>query len=125
MSNFARIKQFHARFDPTGASEPVADMLQRRVVYMAEEFKETAEAAEAYLLAQDTDDMTRRQTKAHLAKELVDVLHVTYGFLHLLGVDADAAFSEVHRSNMSKTPNPQGKAIKGPDYTPADMEQFV
>lgn len=120
MSNFARIKQFHERFDPTGASESLDNLLTRRLAYIAEEVRETNEATEA--LRHSPTDAT---AKANLVKELVDVLHVTYGFLHLLGVDADAAFTEVHRSNMSKTPNPQGKAIKGPDYTPANMEQFV
>ncbi|PZP39643.1 MAG: hypothetical protein DI585_03530 [Pseudomonas fluorescens] len=125
MSNFALIKQFHEKFDPTGQGEAVTDLLTRRIGYMAEEFRESAEAAEALLLAQDTDPVTIAKAKAHLAKELVDVLQVTYGFLHLLDVDADAAFAEVHRSNMSKTPNPQGKAIKGENYTPAYMEQFI
>ena len=119
-TNFARIKQFHAKFDPTGANEPLDNLLTRRIAYITEEVREAAEAAEALRQAP-----TSTTAKANLAKELVDILHVTYGFLHLLNIDADAAFTEVHRSNMSKTPNPQGKAIKGENYTPANMEQFV
>lgn len=124
-NNFDLIKEFHQRFDPQNEAEPIAELLTRRVQYMFEEFKETGEAAEAYLLAQDTDPATLRATKANLVKELIDVLQVTYGFLHLMNVDANAAFAEVHRSNMSKNPNPGGKAVKGPGYTVAQMERFV
>lgn len=124
-SNFALIQQFHEKFDPVGQGEALSNLLTRRVQYMFEEFKETAAAAEALLLAQDTDPATIKTAKAHLVKELADVLNVTYGFLNLLEVDADAAFAEVHRSNMSKTPNSGGKAIKGESYSPAEMEQFV
>lgn len=130
MSNFALIKQFHERFDPAGVGESLDDLLPRRLAYLMEEVQEAAEAADNLFAATDPEQPKQteevlRECKAHLVKELVDILQVTYGFLHLLEVDADAAFAEVHRSNMSKTPNPQGKAIKGEDYTKAEMEQFV
>lgn len=129
MSNFALIKQFHAKFDPTNTGETLDDLLPRRLGYLLEETQEAAEAADNLFAAVDTEapatPETVRECKAHLVKELVDVLQVTYGFLHLLNVDADAAFAEVMRSNMSKTPNAGGKAIKGEGYTKADMEQFL
>jgi predicted HAD superfamily Cof-like phosphohydrolase len=124
MSNFETLKDFQKRFE-TLADEPFEDMLERRMMYLVEECKETVDAAEGVLEALDTGGNLRR-AKAELAKELVDVLYVSYGFLHLLGVDADKAFAEVHASNMSKTPHPNGgKAVKGPDFKKAEMEQFV
>jgi predicted HAD superfamily Cof-like phosphohydrolase len=47
-------------------------------------------------------------------------------------MDFDGAFHEVHRSNMSKLgedgqpiKREDGKVLKGPNYTPADMSAFV
>lgn len=129
MSNFALIKQFHAKFDPTNTGETLDALLPRRLAYLLEETQEAAEAADTLYAAIDPEKPsapeTIRTAKAELIKELVDVLQVTYGFLHLMNVDAEAAFAEVMRSNMSKTPNEGGKAIKGEGYTKADMEQFV
>lgn len=69
--------------------------------------------------------------RLELIKELIDLLYVTYGALAYLKVDADAAFAEVHRSNMSKlgedgkpTYREDGKILKGPNYSPADL-RFV
>lgn len=129
MSNFALIKQFHEKFDPANTGETLDDLLPRRLAYMLEEAKEAAEAADNLFAAIDpahpAAPETVRQCKAELVKELVDLLQVTYGFLHLMNIDAEAAFAEVMRSNMSKTPNAGGKAIKGEGYVKADMEQFV
>ena len=61
---------------------------------------------------------------APLAHELVDLLYVTYGALDLLGVDADAAFAEVHRANLSKAGGPRradGKQLKPEGWRPADV----
>lgn len=130
MSNFQLIKQFHAKFDPINASETLDNLIPRRLQYLLEEVQEAATAADNLFTATDPDQPaqspeTIRTLKAELTKELIDVLQVTYGFLHLMHIDADAAFAEVMRSNMSKTPNPGHKAIKGESYTPAQMEQFV
>lgn len=117
-TNFARVQEFHNSFDPQPL--PLEHLLPRRLSFLLEEVREVTEASEALAAAPQN-----KQAKAHLVKELVDVLYITYGTLELLRVDADAAFAEVHRSNMSKTPNPHGKAIKGEAYQPAQMEQFV
>lgn len=122
-TNFARIKQFHASFDPPNPAETLENLLARRIAYLVSETQETVEAADECLQATTAQEL--KTAKAHLVKELIDVIQVSYGFLHLLQVDADAAFAEVHASNMSKTPNPGGKALKGDTYQPAQMEQFV
>lgn len=53
-----------------------------------------------------------------VADALADILYVTYGTALHFGIDLDAAFREVHRSNMSKTPAGNGKATKGTHYSP-------
>lgn len=68
---------------------------------------------------------------AALAKELVDEVYVLVGTAVKLGIDFDGAFAEVHRSNMSKAvdgvfqKDAGGKVMKGPNYTPPDMQSFI
>jgi len=45
-----------------------------------------------------------------IADAIADILYVTYGMAAAFGMDADALFAEVHRSNMSKL-GPDGKPI--------------
>lgn len=45
--------------------------------------------------------ITRRDSSA-IVDAIGDILYVTYGFGHRLGVDVDAVFAEIHRSNMTK-----------------------
>lgn len=69
--------------------------------------------------------------KAALAKELADLVYVTYGTAVTEGIDLDGAVREVHRSNMTKlidgrpVMRPDGKFLKGPNYRPPDMAPFV
>lgn len=67
-----------------------------------------------------------------IADALTDILYVTYGAGHSFGIDLDACFEEVHRSNMSKLgPNGEaiyredGKVLKGPDYFDPDLESIL
>ncbi len=119
-TNYELIQEFHAKFDPDAGQ--YADFLGQRMAFLREEVRETLEAAEEVKAATPAQ---MREAQAHLVKELVDVLQGAYGTLHLMGVDVNAAFAEVHASNMSKTPNHGGKAIKGEGYRTAQMEQFV
>lgn len=57
------------------------------------------------------------------ADALVDLLYVIYGACLELGIDADAVFDEIHKSNMSKLGadgkpiyREDGKVLKGPDF---------
>ena len=65
---------------------------------------------------------------APLVHELVDLLYVTYGALDMLGVDADAAFAEVQRANLSKASGPKradGKQLKPEGWQPADLRAVL
>jgi predicted HAD superfamily Cof-like phosphohydrolase len=70
---------------------------------------------------------------AEAAKEAIDIIMVAAGFLNNIGIDADAAWAEVLRSNMSKL-DPEtglavrredGKIMKGPNYSPADLLPLI
>lgn len=64
---------------------------------------------------------------------LLDILVVTIGAMHSLGVDAEGGWNEVIRSNMSKVDAATGKVIKRADgkilkpdtYSPPNLIPFV
>ena len=63
---------------------------------------------------------------------LTDILYVTYGAGHSFGINLDACFEEVQRSNMSKLDdngkpiyNEAGKVMKGPKYFKPDLNKFL
>lgn len=55
------------------------------------------------------------------ADALGDLAYVVYGAALHFGIDLDNVIAEVHRSNMTKTPAGNGKAIKGPGYRVPDL----
>ena len=59
-------------------------------------------------------------------KEACDLIWVTYGLLHAMGVDTDAAFGQVSDSNMSKIPftYKDGKVQKGPNYRKPNLKDI-
>lgn len=59
------------------------------------------------------------------ADALADLAYVVYGSALHFGIDLDAVIAEVHRSNMTKSPAGDGKAIKGPTYVPPDLTQLL
>jgi predicted HAD superfamily Cof-like phosphohydrolase len=80
-------------------------------------------------LEQSVDDQDRVNT----LKELCDVLVVTLGAIHSFGADAEGAWQEVIRSNMSKIDPETGRVLKREDgkvlkpasYSPANLDSFV
>lgn len=61
--------------------------------------------------------------KAHLIKELADLIYVCYQLAAFLAIDIDTGLDRVHTSNMTKTDenglpifNAEGKVMKGPMY---------
>jgi NTP pyrophosphatase (non-canonical NTP hydrolase) len=90
---------------------------------LTEECRELCEAIDFYVSTGDARPM---------AKESADVGYVVWGAAQRPGIDVDAAFREVHRSNMTKFgPNGEllvredGKILKGPNYEEADMSVAV
>ena len=64
---------------------------------------------------------------------LIDIMVVTAGALHSLGVDAEGAWKEVMRSNFAKvdprtgqvTRREDGKILKPPGWKPPKLKSFV
>lgn len=125
-----RVAEFHEVFDvDTAAERP--EVAEHRRTLLVEEAGEAAEAlrdlAEALRAGHDPGEAYRA-----VAKELADVLYVTYGAANALGIDLPAVFVEVHRSNMSKVgPDGEvvrradGKVLKGPSYQPPVLDSLV
>jgi predicted HAD superfamily Cof-like phosphohydrolase len=59
------------------------------------------------------------------ADALADLAYVVYGAALHFGIDLDAVIAEVHRSNMTKTPAGNGKAVKGPGYRSPDLQAIL
>lgn len=94
-----------------------------RLSLAEEEYLEWREALEFYVTTGDPKPM---------AKESADLGYVIWGAAARPRIDLDAAFREVHRSNMSKFgPNGEvytredGKVLKGPYYREADMSVAI
>jgi predicted HAD superfamily Cof-like phosphohydrolase len=74
-----------------------------------------------------------KQDKVETLDALIDILVVTVGTLHSLGVDAEGAWNEVMRSNFAKidqetgkvTKREDGKVLKPEGWTPPELKQFI
>jgi len=114
------VAEFHELFQlPINNTPKIVgkDLHYLRVGLIDEEFKELKEAME-------------QKNLVKIADGLADLLYVLYGTAITYGLDMDPIFREVHRSNMSKgDPEtiraPNGKILKGTNYSPPELEQFV
>lgn len=138
----AAVLAFHQKFKLTNQSKPtfpsMADF-NLRVSLIAEELKEFSEA----------------HSFVDVADALGDLLYVVLGAAVTYGIDLEPVFNEIHRSNMSKLWTHQevddyqgtdlafiaarppegdrawlakrtdGKVIKSPSYSPADLKAVI
>ena len=119
MTNFEKVKQFMQTFGQevkTVPEFPSEDIQKLRIELIDEEFKELQES----------------KSLTDIADALTDLLVVIYGAGHAYGIDLDACFKEVHRSNMSKLGedgkpiyNEAGKVMKGPNYFKPDLSKYI
>ena len=112
------VEAFHSKFGILVQTAPMdvdEETKELRVRLIQEEFDELKEAMATGSLAA-------------VAKEMADLLYVTYGTAVSYGIDMEPVFQEVHRSNMSKVggyKRADGKWVKPPTYSPADIEPIV
>lgn len=121
-SNNDLVGEFHNAFgvyEPPLPSTPTQECIDLRVNLMNEEFNEVCEAIEEGDLA-------------HIAKELADLLVVTYGTARAFGINIDPVFAEVMESNMSKLDGDgrpiyraDGKVLKSDLYREADVASVI
>ena len=122
-TNFELVKEFHRAFGVTGQEKPSfpSDAKVRAIRFglIDEEYHEL-EMAHA------------RNDIIGIADALTDMLYVIYGFGDVYGIDLDACFREIHRSNMTKLGEDgmpvyreDGKVLKGPNFTPPDLGSIL
>ena len=122
MSNFTDVKTFMETFGQivrTKPQFPDDKTMQLRYDLIKEELDELEKAMKTKNLKEVADALT-------------DILYVTYGAGYAYGIDLDKCFKEVQRANMSKLGkdgkpiyNEKGKVMKGPDYSPPNLKQFI
>ncbi len=76
--------------------------------------------------------LTSSKVKQDCLKELADLVYVCYQYAANMGWDLDEAMYRVHESNMSKLDEhgkpvlrEDGKVLKGPNYSPPNLEDLV
>jgi len=122
MSNFNKVKTFMETFSqevknrPSFSTDKINNLRYDLIKEELEELK----------VAMENKDLLE------VADALTDILYVTYGAGHALGIDLDKCFEEVQSSNMSKLGedgkpiyNESGKVMKGPKYFKPDLAKFV
>ena len=122
MTNFEKVKVFMETYGQevkTKASLSDNKINTLRLDLIKEELTELQEAMNNYDLIEVADALT-------------DILYVTYGAGHAFGINLDACFDEVQKSNMSKLDengnpiyNQQGKVMKGPKYFKPNLKKFI
>lgn len=119
------VQEFHEAFDlpvrsQPSINDPKTNLL--RINLLAEELEELQEALDEGDIVEVLDALTDLQY-------VLDGAYLSFGLHHV----KQAAFDEVHRSNMSKLGadgkpirRPEdGKVLKGPDYFKPDLSQFI
>ena len=122
MSNFEKVKTFMITYGQEvkkSASFPDENIIKLRLKLIKEELEELEQALNDKNLLEVADALT-------------DILYVTYGAGHSFGINLDACFEEVQRSNMSKLDengkpiyNEYGKVMKGPNFSKPNLKQFI
>lgn len=85
------------------------------------------------LIKEEFDELCASDNVVDDLDALIDILVVTVGALHSLGVDADGAWKEVMRSNFDKvdprtgrvTKREDGKVLKPEGWEPPKLAPFV
>ena len=122
MSNFNKVKTFMNTYGQEikdNASFPDKKIVQLRIDLIQEELNELKDAI-------NNNDIIE------VADALTDILYVTYGAGHSVGINLDKCFNEVQDSNMSKLDenkqpiyNDSGKVMKGPNYFPPNLKKII
>lgn len=124
LSYYQKVRQFMELMDQNPIpSSPVVRNMETRILrwrLITEEYRELYD--EMWLDGLTEDNL------ANFAKEMADLIYVVVGTAVAFGIDMDAIFDEVHRSNMSKYPvtyREDGKILKGPNYLPPDIKAVL
>jgi predicted HAD superfamily Cof-like phosphohydrolase len=132
-----QVLEFHAEFQPEqtvtgGPKVPDTPMVRLRLRLVFEEAFEFLRAcgAETFnvelIVNRLIDDVTAGNVAiVDVADALGDLDYVVEGSRLAYGIDGRPVAAEIHRSNLSKRGGyrrEDGKWVKGPDYSPADID---
>lgn len=110
-----RFNQKMGRLAPEGPLDPTKLTRTRREEMVENLREEVEEFSEALFLGD----------KVKALHELIDILYLAASYVTILGFKGKfrLGWGIVHRTNMTKMPSdiPGGKAIKPPDFKPADL----
>lgn len=85
------------------------------------------------LITEEYFELQESKTQLDQLDALIDILVVTIGAIHSMGADAEGAWREVMRSNLSKI-NPDtgkvnkredGKVLKPEGWTPPNLKPYL
>lgn len=122
LTPFEMVREFHITYDlpvKESPAHPTPDRIKLRRDLISEEYWEYDRAVE-------------KNDLVNLAQELADILYVVYGAALEYGIPLDDVVAEVHRANMSKLDSDgsvlrreDGKVLKGPNYSPPNVEAIL
>ena len=145
-TNFQKVGEFMRAYEQdvhTTARFPMEKIRQLRFDLIEEELDELDVAMKKQEDLEETNDNGELSSESEfindsqenlieIADALTDLLYVVYGAGHAYGIDLDACFDEVQRSNMSKLDEngkaikrEDGKILKGPNYSPPNLHGIV
>lgn len=115
----------------------------KRFVELDESERAALASLRSNLIGEETDEVRDElwylreghpsASRAHLAKELADLLYVVYGTADVFEIDLPAVFAAVHANNMTKV-DPEtgkverredGKILKPKGYKPLDVDEIA
>lgn len=116
-STIDMVREFHIKFCHSVKDEPDLsdiELAKFRISLIKEETRELEEAL-------------NNNDKLKVLDGLTDLQYVIDGTYIALGYEKlkMKAFREVHRSNMTKDFNGSMKPLKGPNYSPPNLKQFI
>lgn len=127
---FSKVAEFMRAFGQQVSKEPGLKYRPSalRIALIEEELDELKDAIYKY----EVGDLPERDAIIEVADALTDILYVTLGAGHAFGIDLEACFDEVQRSNMSKLGpdgkpmhRADGKVMKGPNYSEPNLEPCI
>ena len=85
------------------------------------------------LIKEEVQELEDSRTREDDVDALVDILVVTIGALHSIGVDVEGAWREVHASNMAKVDagtgvvlrREDGKILKPEGWQPPNLKKYL
>ena len=97
------------------------------------EFNESQYRLYCNLISEEFNELVDSQTKQDDLDALIDILVVTIGAIHSLGVDGEGAWNEVMRTNFAKIDaetgkvrkREDGKVLKPEGWQPPELGRFI